>query len=76
MKNAMPDFSLLAERWPSPFVARERLSEFSGGMLNPKTEANRDSRGDGIRGRFKVGRKVAYPVTEVIKALQERAGVV
>ena len=73
MESIKPDFWELAEKWPSTFVAREKLGDFSGGILHPKSEANRDCKGNGIPGRFKVGRKVAYPVTEVIKALQERA---
>jgi len=61
-----------AEKWPSTFVARTRLSEFSGGLVAPGTAANADCRGEGIRGAFKIGRQVAYPATEVVSWLLAR----
>lgn len=67
------DLSILAARWPSPFVAREKISEFTGGIITPKTLANLDSTGDGPQGRITIGRKVAYPVVELITWLESRA---
>jgi hypothetical protein len=32
----------LIQSWPSPLVARQEISKFSGGVLNPRTMANRD----------------------------------
>lgn len=68
-----PDLSLLAARWPSPLVAREKISEFSGGILTPKTMANMDCNGEGPKGRITCGRKVAYPVAELIAWLESRS---
>ena len=65
-------FASLADKWPSTFVAREKVAEFSGGMLNPRTLANRDSKGQGPEGKILLGkRKVAYSVDALIKYLDE-----
>jgi hypothetical protein len=72
MDKIKPNFSILAKTWPSPFVARQQIENFSGGILNSKSLANLDSLGHGPRGRFKVGRKVAYPVSAVIAFLESR----
>ena len=69
------NLSPLAARWPSPFVAREKVGEFTGGIISPKTLANLDSSGGGPKGRITVGRKVAYPVAELIVWLESRAKV-
>jgi hypothetical protein len=67
------DLSILAARWPSSIVAREKVSEFTGGIINPKTMANIDSLGEGPKGRITVGRKVAYPVAQLISWLEDRS---
>ncbi len=63
----------IKENYKSPFVARDRLAEVTGGVINPRTMRNRDCQGTGIRGRFKIGRKVAYPIEEVINWLIENS---
>ncbi len=63
----------IKEKCKSPFIARDRLAEVTGGVINPRTMRNRDCQGTGIRGRFKIGRKVAYPVEEVINWLIENS---
>lgn len=63
----------LADKWPSPYVAREEVERFSGGVLTAKTAANRDSAGNGIKGRFRCGRKVVYPVASVIEFMESRS---
>lgn len=68
-----PDLSSLAVRWPSSFVAREKVGEFSGGIITPKTMSNLDATGEGPKGRITVGRKIAYPVDELIAWLESRA---
>jgi hypothetical protein len=75
-KKVIPDFSKLFEKWPSPLVARSEVSRFSGGLLNPKTLANHDSNGTGPKGRIKCGRKIAYPVTELVAWLEGRSEVI
>lgn len=68
-----PNLSNLAAKWPSPFVAREKIGEFTGGIISPKTMANLDSAQSGPKGRITVGRKVAYPVNELVIWLESRA---
>ena len=62
----------LHEAWASPFVAREKVSLFSGGILTARTMANLDSRGLGVEDRFRVGRKVVYPKKSLIEFLENR----
>lgn len=63
----MPDiFQELADAWKAPIVSRGEVGLFSGGLLNARTLANHDSLGTGPKGRLRIGRKVAYPVAELI----------
>lgn len=66
-------FDELKRSWGSPIVARDQISRFSGGLLHPRTMSNLDSRGLGPKGRFRVGKKIAYPVDSVIEWLKERS---
>jgi len=66
-------FSELAAKWPSAFVARTEIERFTGGLVNVKTLANRDSQGTGPAGRIRCGRKVVYPVQNFIQWLEERS---
>lgn len=52
-------------------VPRAEIGIATGGYLNPQTMANRDTRGVGIPGSFKVGRQRVYPVVGVIQALRD-----
>lgn len=66
-------FEQMAARWPSAIVARREVAKFSGGLLNPRTLANRDSRGDGPP-KIKCGsRQVFYPVSDLIIWLRARS---
>lgn len=67
------NLSPLAARWPSTLVAREKIGEFTGGIISPKTIANLDATGEGPKGKITVGRKVAYPVDSLITWLESRA---
>lgn len=67
------NLSALGEKWPSAFVERQQLKDFSSGALNARTMANHDSKGKGIKGRIIMGRKVLYPVNEVIAWMEARA---
>lgn len=67
------DLSDYAKAWKAPYVERQQLKEFSGGALNARTMANHDSKGKGIKGRINMGRKVLYPVNEVIAWMEARA---
>lgn len=69
----MDSIADLQKKWPSPFVARTEIRTFTGGAVAVGTLANADSRGDGPSGRFRIGRKVCYPVTSVIEWLERKA---
>lgn len=68
-------FTAMLENWQSPLVAREKLMQFTGGLISPKYAANLDAQGKGIQGRIRCGRKVAYPAVNVIEFLKSRASV-
>lgn len=55
----------LVSTWRSGIVARSEIGSFSGGVLHPRTMANRDSAGTGIKPFFRCGRKVFYRTTDV-----------
>ena len=75
-KIISPDFSSLTRKWPSSFVARGEVGNFTGGIVNPRTLANLDSLGKGPPGRVRIGRKIAYPVLQFTEWLTKRAEVV
>ena len=62
----------MADRWPSSVVARTEIERFTGGLIKEKYIANLDCQGKGPEGRFRVGRKVCYPVDSVIAFLERR----
>lgn len=68
------DFQELARKWPSPVIARDQrmLDRFSGGLLNARTLANLDSLGKGPSGKIRVGKKVAYPVADLVAWMEKR----
>ena len=68
----MRDFSELADAWGSPIVAREAISKFSGGLLNPRTMANLDSLGRGPQKMVRLGRKRGYWVDSLVEWMNNR----
>ncbi len=66
---------ILAEKWPSAIVSRDKVEDFTGGLITSKYLANLDSAKDkeGPPSRIKIGRKVAYPVAEFVEWLEKRA---
>ena len=70
------NFKELAARWPSAWVSRQEIGTFTGGVVSEKYAANLDSRGLGPKGRIRVGRKIAYPVAELISWLEGRSELV
>lgn len=66
--------SSLKEKWPSTIVAREEFRNFTGGAMSEKYLANLDAQMKGPEGRFKIGRKVVYPVDSVLRWLEARMG--
>lgn len=71
-----PDLSSLKESWPAPYVERQHVGLFSGGILHPRTMANLDAKGQGPKGRIRVGQKVAYPTLELITWMESRSEIV
>ena len=67
------DLSALIEKWPSAYVARSKVAVFTGGMIQPGTVANEDSRGQGPEGRIRINKQVAYPVNAFVRWLEKRA---
>lgn len=66
------DFEKLKDDWPSPFVARDKIEEFTKGMYKSSSLNTFDSRGDGIKSRFKMGAKIVYRVRDVINWMARR----
>ena len=69
-------FQEMAEKWKSSIVARTEIKTFTGGALKEKYLANLDSAGLGCQGRFRLGRKVVYPVAELVAWLEARSTVI
>lgn len=65
-------FDRMGERWESELVARTRISEFTGGLVSSKYAANLDCLGLGPV-RVKLGRKVGYPVKDLVQWLRDRS---
>lgn len=66
------DFSEMAKRWPSIYVARDEVAAFTGGIIHPRTLANLDYKKKGPPERIRIGRKIAYPVVTFIEWLESR----
>lgn len=62
----------LADKWPSAIVSRDRIEEFTGGLICRGTMSNIDSRGDGPPMFYLSARKPAYLVEDLIPWLQKR----
>ena len=43
-----------------PIFARSEVTRLTGGAVHHRTCANRDCDGTGVKGRYKVGKKVIY----------------
>ena len=65
-------FQEMVDRWPSAIVARTEVENFTGGMVSSKYIANLDSDGRGPV-RVKLGRKVGYPVKDLVAWLRDRS---
>lgn len=65
-------FDELRERWQSSFVSRDQVPEFTGGAISKGHMANLDSLGEGPE-RFRLGRKIVYPVKPYIAWLIARS---
>ena len=68
----VPTFDEIRENNPSGYILRGNLKQATGGLLDGRTMANLDCKGEGISECIEFGRKRAYPVEAVIKFLQEK----
>lgn len=66
------DLKGLADKWPSAIVSRDEIGRFSGGAVSSRYVANLDSKKKGPKGRIRIGRKIAYPVGELVRWLEGR----
>ena len=73
MKVKEIDLSSLGQKWSSAYVTRNKVEEFTGGMITAGSIANFDSKGNGPEERFIINRKTAYPVGSLIQWLEKRA---
>ncbi|MCP3945074.1 MAG: hypothetical protein GY710_26850 [Desulfobacteraceae bacterium] len=64
--------AMLFKKYPFGYVPRAEIGKATGGLLHPKTMANRDSSKDqgSVEGVVKIGGKVCYPIKKVIKFLE------
>ncbi len=76
MNEKRISFEDMARAWGCPYVAREELKRFSGGLLSPRYAANLDAAGRGIEGRIRCGRKILYPAASVCRFLESRSQIV
>lgn len=59
--------------WSSPYVSRNEVYRFSGGIVSPKTLANADSEGNGPQNKYYFGkRKVFYLATDLAEWIAAR----
>ncbi len=72
MKKSKINLSQMAKNWSAPYVVRNEVDRFSGGMIKPRYLANLDSKGLGPEERFRMGRKVVYPVASIVSWLESR----
>ncbi|MFA5904989.1 MAG: hypothetical protein WC836_13720 [Desulfobacula sp.] len=61
----------LTEKFPAG-VPRPQIGIATGNLLHPRTQANLDCTGTGIKGRYRIGRLIVYPVSGVIDFLKSK----
>ena len=71
-----PNLSHLAEKWNSSVITRNKIEEWTGGLISAGYLANLDAAGMGPPGRFRSGRKVCYEIGPFIKWLENRSEVI
>ncbi len=65
-------FESMAEKWKSGIVSRDQIFVFTGGAVSKGRMANLDCLGEGPE-RFRMGRKIVYPVKPLVKWLIARS---
>jgi predicted DNA-binding transcriptional regulator AlpA len=62
----------LADKWPSTIVSRDKIADFTGGLISKGTIANLDSEGQGPPKFYLGPRKIGYPIETLIPWLEDR----
>lgn len=68
MEKNTVNLEKLKERWPSAWVARKQVGEFTGGLVAVGSMRNHDCYGTGPR-RFLLKGRVGYQVDDLIEWL-------
>ncbi|MBR1734751.1 MAG: hypothetical protein IJ730_04810 [Alphaproteobacteria bacterium] len=66
------DLEQLSDNWPSPFVSRNLIDQFTNGKYKPRTMNTYDGAGKGIKRRIRLKGKIAYLKEDVINWIKER----
>jgi hypothetical protein len=64
MADAKKFSEMMQKTWPFPFVLRKNVESASGGAFGADYLRTLDHRGQGPKGRFRIGNCVAYPKDE------------
>ncbi len=68
----MLDLDKLAEEWPSSFVARSEIENFTKGMYKSGSLRTLDSAKLGVKRKIILGTKIAYLKADVVEWIRER----
>ena len=71
-RENMIDLNKLAEDWPSPFVARSEMENFTKGLYKPSSMNTFDGSGKGLNRKIRLGLKIAYLKHDVIEWLKRK----
>jgi hypothetical protein len=72
MEQKRSALNKLKEKWPSPFVSRDRIEEFTEGLFKQTSMSTLDARGDGISPRYRIGNRVFYRTSDAIDWLKAK----
>ncbi len=61
----------LFDRWPSPFVLRSQIGEFTCGLISPSSMATIDCRNAGLSS-IRMGKRLFYGKGDLIKWMKRR----
>ena len=67
-----PDWEALAKHWPSSFISRNKVQEFTGGLISSRTLANLDSLNEGPPSFRWKNKKIFYEVDPFVKWMRKR----
>jgi hypothetical protein len=72
MKNRNDFVQLMVGSWKSPFVSDGKVGEFSGFLLSGKTIKNRESLGQPVPRKIRVGGKVGRMAVELAEYIADQ----